>query len=196
MLHRHPLLSWCGLGWHRFLQQLELTDGDEKTISTARAPAGRTARRKSERVPAGDDPSAPPDQNHPRRAERPHRHADLAARRSGGGGLRAGAAGRRAQTALGRPAPSRLAGQRQESAAPSRSSAAIDRVQPLPCPRGHRRIVRHHFQQHRARARYVPFEVPTTSASRSRKSGRRGSSASARSIAVRASGSCPIDMWA
>ena len=43
-------------------------------------------------------------------------------------------------------------------AAASRSSAAIDRVQPLPCPRGHGRIVCHHFQQQRARARDVPFE--------------------------------------
>src|SRR5215813_9227272 len=110
MLHRHLLLSWYAVA-APFLAEAGVDDGDEKTISAARTTAGRIARRKSERVSAGDDPSAPPDQNYPRRAERPYRHADLAAGRSSGGCLRAGSAGKRTQTSLGRPAPPRLTGQ-------------------------------------------------------------------------------------
>jgi hypothetical protein len=49
MLHRHPLLSWCALGWHRFLQQLELTMARKKpSRPRGRRPVGLHGEKVSE----------------------------------------------------------------------------------------------------------------------------------------------------
>src|SRR3954471_7309773 len=73
-------------------------DGTAK-IGAAGTSAGRKRRREGQRIPAGDDPPAARDEGDARRAQRPHRDADLAADRPGRCRLRRADAGSPAQAA-------------------------------------------------------------------------------------------------